>query len=100
MPDDEKMEEHEERIIELSDRLWTGMERMYEEEGVIHAVEFKPIVDEIDELVGDLYGLDDETVEYLQNYHAEYGRGLNDGDSASLDDFLEEHEREAVNTDD
>jgi type I restriction-modification system DNA methylase subunit len=90
MPDDEKMEEHEEQITELSDRLWTGMKRMYEEEGVIHAVEFKPIVDEIDELVGELYDLDDEEVEFLKGYHAEYGRGLDDGDSASLDEFLED----------
>lgn len=100
MPDDDDMEEHRDRAEELSESLWKGMERMFEEEGVIHAVEFKPIVNKIDELVGDLYGLDDETVEYLQNYHAEYGRGLNDGDSASLDDFLEEHEYEGVATDD
>ncbi len=33
---------------------------MFESEGVIHAVQFKPIVNEIDELVGKLYGLNDE----------------------------------------
>ncbi|MFC7137552.1 hypothetical protein ACFQRB_16130 [Halobaculum litoreum] len=63
-------------------------------------MQFKPIVNEIDELVGKLYGLNDEMVEYLQNYHAEYGRGLRDSDSASLDEFLDEEEREAVATDD
>ncbi len=100
MPSDEDMEDHRDRIKELSKSLWNGMERMFESEGVIHAVQFKPIVNEIDELVGKLYGLNDEMVEYLQNYHAEYGRGLRDSDSASLDEFLDEEEREAVATDD
>lgn len=100
MPDDADMEAHRDRIENLSESLWSGMKRMFEKEGVIHAVQFKPIVNQIDELVGDLYGLDDEEVEYLQNYHAEYGRGLNDGKSASLDEFLDDDEREVVSSDD
>lgn len=67
---------------------------------MIHAVKFKPLVNEIDELVGDLYDLSDDEVEFLKEYHAEYGRGLDDGDSASLDDFLEEDERDVLATDD
>lgn len=100
MPDEEDTEEHRDQIEQLVESLWAGMKRMFEEEGVIHAVEFKPLVNEIDELVGDLYGLSNDEVEFLKEYHAEYGRGLDDGDSVSLDDFLEEDEREVLTTDD
>lgn len=99
MPDEEKMEAHEERIVELSDTLWTGMRRMYEAEGVIHAVEFKPIVNEIDELVGELYGLDDEAVAFLKSYHAEYGRGVDNGGSPSLDEYIDTEEMPGTTTD-
>ncbi|WP_134672275.1 hypothetical protein [Halorussus marinus] len=100
MPDEEDMKKHRDKIQNLSESLWAGMKRMFEEEGVIHAVEFKPLINQIDELVGDLYDLDTDEVEFLKEYHAEYGRGLDDSDSASLDDFLEEEECGEVVTDD
>jgi len=100
MPDEEDMEEHRDRIEGLSESLWAGMKRMFEEEGVIHAVEFKPLVNEIDELVGDLYDLNEDEVEFLKEYHAEYGRGLDDDDSASLDDFLDDEEHGSIAAED
>jgi len=34
----------------------------------------KPVMNDVDSLIGELYGLSQDEIEYLQNYHAEYGR--------------------------
>jgi hypothetical protein len=44
------------------------------------AVELKPIVDEIDELLGQIYGLTQDEVEYVKQYDAEYGRGQDESE--------------------
>jgi len=45
----------------------------------------KPIVNEVDELMGELYGLSDDEVEYLKeyppNYGGDYGRVAPDEDT-------------------
>ena len=88
-PDDTEITNNRERISRLSDSLWDGMKKSFEEEGVIHTGRLKPLVNEIDELVGELYGLDEAEIEYLKNYHAEYGRGLAAVESATLDESAE-----------
>jgi hypothetical protein len=45
----------------------------------------KPIIDRVDELFGELYGFDEDVVEYLKEYNAEYGR--KGSDSGSLDSY-------------
>jgi len=45
----------------------------------------KPIIEEADEIIGEVYGLSDQEIEFVQNYHAEYGRS--GPEDASISDF-------------
>jgi hypothetical protein len=45
----------------------------------------KPVINDIDKLLGRVYGLNDEVVEYAKQYNSEYGR--KQSKSKSLSDF-------------
>jgi hypothetical protein len=91
-PDDEKLEEHREEITELADRMWSEMAMRFKggiRETIEDAEELKPLMDEADELLGPLFGLSEEEIEFVKGYDAEFGRAA--AASTTLDDFdLEE----------
>lgn len=76
-PEEEILNQYSEEVHRLSEELWTamddrfvgGMRTVFED-----VAEVKPIIDEVDELLGEFYGLTDEEVAYVQDYDTEYGR--------------------------
>lgn len=90
-PDDETLAAHEEEIRDLSERLWSAMEARFvggARTVFENAAELKPIVDDVDELIGPMYGLDEEEIEYVKQYDIEYGRSddVADGTATILSD--------------
>ena len=49
----------------------------------------RPVINELDEFVGDLYGLDDDEIEYVQNYLTDFddGSARTGSEDAQLGDF-------------
>lgn len=86
-PEEEQLEAHEDEIIELSDELKelmnTGFNPSNEE--VENYEQHKPILDRADEIFGSMYGLSEEEIEFLQDYHSDYGR--HGPDDTQLDDY-------------
>jgi type I restriction-modification system DNA methylase subunit len=78
----DRLREHEDEISELADDLWVGMVRTFDDElNHFHLTPTKPIIEEVDALFGEMFGLTEEETAYVQNYHAEYGRAPPDDES-------------------
>lgn len=79
-PETEVLEEHADEIDELREVFWNGMQEQFDEDqgltGEFHMSPLKPVVNDIDDLVGEIYGLTDEEVEFTKEYlnDGEYGR--------------------------
>jgi hypothetical protein len=89
LPEWGNIEENSDKIHEMAEELWHGMRNRFDPDaglkGEIQGVsELKDLVDEIDELLGPMYGLSEEEIQYLKNYDAEYGRGKEDLSQESL----------------
>lgn len=89
-PDEEKIEEYRDEILEISDTLWTRMKETFsksrESRGDFFMGTLRPIIDDVDTLVGELYGLTDQQVDYTQNYLTDLGP--NSGRAGTGDDDL------------
>jgi hypothetical protein len=76
-PPESKVDEKSDRITELADELWEAMENCFDPTmGVTGEFDMgvnKSIVNEVDDLIGELYGLTDDEVEYLKDYPPNYG---------------------------
>jgi type I restriction-modification system DNA methylase subunit len=76
-PDQDDLEQDSEKIHELADVIWEGMKTRYKPDAGLKG-EFqdigalKPLLDKVDEIFGPMFGLDDEQVEFVQNYDIEY----------------------------
>lgn len=86
-PDYEDLEAKEDEIKELADELWDEMKDRFlgnirETFDSISTV--KPITDKADELLGPMYGLTDEEIEYVKQYDEEYR--ISDVDQTQLVD--------------
>ncbi|ELZ16582.1 Eco57I restriction-modification methylase domain-containing protein [Natrinema limicola] len=91
MPDDETLEEHASEIEEVADRLWEAMENRFVgniRQVFERAVELKPIVDDVDDLIGPMFGLSEEEVQYVKDYDTEHERGLDTGGSITLEEAV------------
>jgi type I restriction-modification system DNA methylase subunit len=88
MPAMEDLEEKEDAIVELSDALWDEMENRFiggSREMIDQAGALKPIADQADELLGPMYGLDENEIEYVKEYDEQYR--LSDVHQTQLVDF-------------
>lgn len=76
LPDTDVLERRRNEIMDISERLWKTMQDGFDPASeTFQNYEYqKPIIKEADMILGDMYGLPDETIEFVQNYHAEYGR--------------------------
>jgi len=81
------LEENASEIDRLTDEPWSGMQAVHSggSRDQFDMPALKPIIDRVDELFGELYGFDEDVVEYLKEYNAEYGR--KGSDSGSLDSY-------------
>lgn len=87
IPEGEVLEENASEIDRLADELWSGMQAVHSggSRDQFDMPALKPIIDRVDELFGELYGFDEDVVEYLKEYNAEYGR--KGSDPGSLDSY-------------
>lgn len=79
LPTKDALDERRGEIMDISDRLWAKMNEGFnhddENDNTFHNYpEQKPIIEEADAVLGDLYGLSDDEIEFVQGYHSEYGR--------------------------
>jgi len=91
IPDEDTLEEHADEINEVSERLWDAMENRFVgniRQVFERAVQLKPIVNDVDDLIGPMFGLSDEEVEYVKQYDSEYERGLDTGGSSTLSESI------------
>lgn len=91
LPPKNKLQEKEDEIIELADVMWDDMKdrfrgnirETFKNSGVV-----KPLCDEADDLLGPLYGLSDEQIEFAKGYEEKYR--LNDVNQTQLTDPTDE----------
>jgi len=92
-PDEDVVDEHADRIEELKAALWEAMKDTFtqtrEGRGDFHMGQLRPLIDEVDELVGDLYGLTDNQTEYTKDYLTHLGE--NSGRAGSGDETLADY---------
>ncbi len=78
-PTRDRIETHGPEIDDLAERLWNGMRATYTETGRGHGTfsmgQLRPLVDEVDELVGDLYGLSESEIAFTKGYLTDLGAG-------------------------
>jgi hypothetical protein len=90
-PDDDVLEANEKHIHELADELWEGMVECFDSSagvsGEFHTSRLKPLLDEVDELLGEIYDLSNEEVAYLQSYNTNLGEGSG-GRAGTLDEDI------------
>lgn len=90
-PDDDVLEANEERIHDLADELWEGMVECFDASagvsGEFHTSRLKPLIDEADELIGEVYGLSNDDVTYLQSYKTNLG-GTSGGRAGTPDEDI------------
>lgn len=76
-PHSDELDEYAEQIEELASTLWERMKDTFsqsrEGRGDFFMGTLRPIIDDVDVLMGELYGLTDEQVEYTQNYLTDLG---------------------------
>ena len=93
-PDGEVVGENSEEIIAMADAFWERMQDVFvkrkSNRGDFQMSPLRPVINELDEFVGELYGLSDEEVEYVQNYLTDFddGSARTGSDDARLGDFL------------
>lgn len=96
-PDEEKIQEYSDEIQELAQTLWARMKGTFsksrENRGDFFMGTLRPIIDDVDALIGELYDLSDEEIEYTQNYLTEFGN--NSGRAGTGDRDLEYQPRVA-----
>ncbi|WP_135823740.1 Eco57I restriction-modification methylase domain-containing protein [Halorussus ruber] len=89
-PDQETLEENREEIMDKADRLWRGMSNLFSTDAIGRPDwtirPLKPLLNEVDSLVGEIYGLDEEEIEWLQDYHTDLGEKA--GRGAAPDDQI------------
>ena len=76
-PDEDAIENREEEIKEMADIVWERMKGTFsksrEGRGDFFMGSLRPLIDDVDALMGELYDLTDEQVEYTQNYLTDLG---------------------------
>lgn len=93
IPPLEDLREHEEEIRGVADDLWTVMEDGFDPSSEEFDYEpMKPHIDRADAVMGPIYGLSDEEIEFLQNYHTIYGR--HGPDDYSLENWSQDSREE------
>lgn len=87
LPEVDELEKVRDEIEDISDRLWDTMEDGFNSDikNFDNYEMQKPIIEEADEVMGELYGLSEEEISFVQNYHAEYGR--HGPDDSQLSDY-------------
>lgn len=103
LPPVDDLEGREDEIIDISDRLWETMEEGFDDDSeTFKNYEMqKPIIEEADRVLGELYGMSDEEIEFVQNFHSEYGRhGPENEQLSNYDDDDDNGDTEADGDDD
>ncbi|SEP28745.1 N-6 DNA Methylase [Halorientalis persicus] len=76
LPDEDALRSKRDDIEDISNRLWETMKNGFDpdSETFKNYEQQKPIIEEADAVLGELYDLPEDTIEFVQNYHSEYGR--------------------------
>lgn len=93
LPERDVLEENADEIEELSRELWNEMSDRFvggNREMIEQAGALKPLTDVADDLLGPMYGLTEEQIEYVKQYDEEYR--LSDVDQTQLVDVEFEFE--------
>lgn len=94
-PTYEELEDHESDIEEVADEMWTEMKAQFNGREIPEGARLKPFADRADDLLDPLFGLNDEQVEWLKDYHTEFGRAAD-----KVDEILDTHDAAAATIDD
>ena len=72
-PSVETMQDHAEDIEQKRDKLWSQVKQAFDPNvNQFKMQPVKPVLDEVDELLGNMHKLDDGLVDYAKGYQKEY----------------------------
>jgi hypothetical protein len=73
-PDHEDLKKHEEEIESVAEDMWSEMKAQFDGRNIPQGELLKPMADRADDVLAPLLGLTDEQVEWVKEYHSEFGR--------------------------
>jgi len=77
-PDESRIADREAEIRSIADALWERMKDSFTGSS-FQMSSLRPVIDDVDVLVGELYDLTDEQIEYTQNHLTDLGEGARAG---------------------
>jgi len=93
-PEQDEIESRSDDIRGKTEKLWDKMKDTFtqsrEGRGDFHMRPLKPLIDDVDEMLADIYGLDDDELEYVQNYLTRLGE--NSGRAGPTDSTIEDYD--------
>ncbi len=95
LPELDTLREYEDELLNQADELWEALQRVHAggSRDQFNMPVVKPVIDDADDLLGEMYGFDDEVIEYAKEYNSEYGRRRSKSES------LTDYNAEAANND-
>jgi len=73
-PEYEDLDEHADEIEEIADDMWEEMKAQFDGRNIPDGELLKPMANRADDVLGSMLGLDDDQIEWIKNYHTEFGR--------------------------
>lgn len=90
-PEQDDVEPRADELREMADELWEAMKNTFtqsrEGRGDFHMRPLKPLINEVDEMLADIYGLSEEELAYVQNYLTDLGP--NSGRAGPTDEAID-----------
>lgn len=80
IPPVEELRKYEDAIMDIANRVWTRMKEVHAG-GIRDQFDWpvvKPLIDEADELLSEIYETTEDQLDYVQNYNSEHGRKSTD----------------------
>jgi type I restriction-modification system DNA methylase subunit len=73
-PEYAELEQCANEIEEIAEDMWEEMKSQFDGRNIPDGELLKPMADRADEVLGPMLGLDEAQVEWVKNYHTEFGR--------------------------
>lgn len=73
-PDYDDLENHEGEIEEIANDMWEEMKAQFDGRNISDGELLKPMADRADDVLAPILGLDENQVEWVKDYHTEFGR--------------------------
>lgn len=73
-PEYDELEEYADEIEDIAEDMWEEMKAQFDGRNISNGELLKPMADRADDVLGPMLGLNQEQLEWVKDYHTEFGR--------------------------